>query len=422
MNWDDIDAGIAGPHFFSGDEFYEAFDVLRAEDPVHWTEDKAGGRHFWSLTRHADCVAVLHDPILFSNKMGTQIPPRGAKPTPEYMHKIGADVRLTQQDPPLHTQLRKPLNPHFSVPASNRYRAKVTEIIDDLMGEIRGSDEVDLIASFCAELPVRVFLHLMDVPEVHWARLRVLAAGIVNPDDASVANGREPRDVQADSFAEIYEHMRADLMRRRANGFPDDTFADKLAGLKLEGELLSERWVGFMAMTIVAAGLESTRDAAGIGLRAFIQNRDQADLLRAQPELLKAAVEEVLRWSTPPRQRLRVATADTVIGGKNIKEGDWVVCWLSAANRDPDVFPDPYRFDITRSPNPHIAFSEGTHICLGRNVARVELEVLLTKFLEEYPDAVELEPGPTWNDGNNFISSLKTLPVGLTGARASASV
>lgn len=413
---EEIDARITGPDFYSGDEFYEAFDLLRAEDPVHWTEDVAGGRPFWSLTRHADCLAVLQDPMLFSNKMGSQLPPRGAKPDAEFLYRMGADVRLTWQDPPLHFQLRKPLNPHFSAPASNRYRQRIEAIVDQLLDEMRSRDKVDLIEDLCAELPVHVFLVLLDVPESQWVRLRTLAAGVVNPENPSLANGRTPREVQVDSSAELFEYMRDDLMARRASGSQGDSFADKLAHMQVEGELLSERWVGWMATLIVGAGLETTRDAAGIGLRAFMEFPDQADLLRKQPELVKTAVEEVLRWSTPPRHRFRVATADTQIGGRQIREGDWVVPWLAAANRDPEVFERPYTFDITRKPNPHLAFSEGTHLCLGRNVARVELEVLFTKFLEQFPHASEVAPGATWNDGNNFISSLKTLPVSLGGA------
>ncbi|WP_155349471.1 cytochrome P450 [Acrocarpospora pleiomorpha] len=410
VDWESIDLGLTGPDYVTGDEQHEVFAFMRAEEPVHWTKG-SHERGFWSLTRHEDCVAVLNSPGLFSSQAGSQLPPKGPTPTPEYLHKIGADVRLTHQDPPNHTQLRRPLNPHFSVPSSKKYRDGIEALVVKLIAGVNRPGEVDLVEDLCAPLPVNVFLRLMDVPEEKWDEVRELAKSIINPEDPVRAHGRDPRTVQADGFAALFEYMRADLMARR--GASDTSFATTLANMRIDGEYLSERWVGWMGTTVTAAGLESTRDTAAVGLMEFIRHPDQAALLRNDPSLAPKAVEEVLRFVTPSKNRLRVATADTVIGDKQIKEGDWVVSWLTSANRDPEVFARPNEFDITRDPNPHLSFGLGTHMCLGRNVARIELELIFQKFLAAFPDAKELEPGPEWIISGQVVSGLKHYPVQL---------
>lgn len=410
MDWQKIDLGLTGPDYLTGPALHEAFAFMRSEEPVHWTKGNHE-RGFWSLTRYDDCVAMLNNPELFSSQAGSQLPPKGPAPTAEYLHKIGADVRLTHQDPPAHTQLRRPLNPHFSVPSSKKYREGIEALVDELIAAVDRPGPIDLVDDLCALLPVNVFLKLMDVPHDRWDELRELAKSIINPEDPVRAHGRDPRTVQADGFAAMFEHMRADLLARR--GSSDDSFATTLANLKLDGEYLSERWVGWMGTTITAAGLESTRDAASVGLLEFIRNPDQAAKLRKDPSLAATAVEEVLRYVTPSKNRLRVATADTVIGGKQVKQGDWVVAWLTSANRDPDAFEQPDEFDITRDPNAHLSFGAGTHVCLGRNVARIELEAIFKSFLARFPDARELDPGPEWIISGQVVSGLKHYPVQL---------
>jgi cytochrome P450 len=285
-------------------------------------------------------------------------------------------------------------------------------MVDGLIAGIDRPGPVDLVDELCALLPVSVFLKLLDVPEENRDELREYAKGVINPEDPTRARGRDPRTVQADSFAALFAYMSNDLVGRR--GKTDDSFATKLANLTVDGEFLSDRWVGWMGTTITAAGLESTRDAASVGLMELIRRPDQAQLLLDDPSLAPKAVEEVLRYVTPSTNRLRVVREDTVIGDKKIKKGDWVVGWLPAANRDPDKFDRPHEFDITRDPNPHLSFGAGPHICLGRNVARIEVAAIFQKFLTTFSHVTELEPGPEWiTAAAQSVTGLKHFPVDL---------
>ncbi len=170
---------------------------------------------------------------------------------------------------------------------------------------------------------------------------------------------------------------------RREN--PRDDFATVIAQTLIDDDVLSVMEIRAWLTALIAGGLETTRNVAAVGTWLFLQNPDQRELLLSDPSLASGAVEECLRWATPASNRLRVASVDFEFRGRDIRAGDWVVGSLASANRDERVFDDPHRFDITRSPNPHVSFSDGIHMCLGRNLARLELQVFLPRILAPSP-------------------------------------
>jgi len=410
VDWNDVDAKLTDPAFFAGPHFHELFTMLRREDPVHWTTGSYS-RGYWSVTRYEDCLRLLDEPDLFSNAAGTHLPPEGRDLTAEERYKLGYDVQLVVADPPAHLRKRRPFNKHFSVPAVARMHDACDAIVDDIIARIGPTGHADLVEDIAAQLPVNLFLSMMGVPTDDWAKLRKITLTMLHPQDPEfLADGMDPTRAVVEASAALYDYVSAHTMSRRAQ--PTGDFASLIANIEVEGRPLDERDAGWMAFSVVAGGLETTRNAAAIGIMELMARPEQARLLHDDPSVARSAVEEIIRWVTPSKNRLRVATADTELGGRQIRKGDWIVGWIVSANRDEDVFDDPQRFDILRSPNKHLGFGDGEHICLGRNVARLELQVLLQKIFAAFPDLAPAGDAE-WVASDN-TTGLKRLPVRFT--------
>ncbi|MGW1547237.1 cytochrome P450 [Streptomyces sp. NPDC002346] len=407
VDWNDVDAKLTNPAYFAGPHFHELFTLLRREDPVHWTTGSYS-RGFWSLTKYEDCLTLLDDPFLFSSAAGTHLPPDGRDLTEEERYKLGYDVQLVVSDPPVHAGKRRPFNKHFSVPAVARMHESCDGIVDDIIAKIAPKGEADVVEDIAAQLPVNLFLSMMGVPEEDWAKLRKITLTMLHPQDPEFLEaGTDPTQAIVNASAALYDYISKHTLARRGN--PTDDFASLIANMEVRGKLLDERDAGWMSFSVVAGGLETTRNAAAIGIMELMQRPDQARLVAQEPAVAKSAVEEVLRWVTPSKNRLRVATADTEIGGKKIKKGDWVVGWIASANRDEDAFDNPQEFNVLRTPNQHLGFGDGEHMCLGRNVARLELQVLLQKVFQALPDLTPAGEAE-WVASDN-TTGLKRLPV-----------
>ncbi|WP_415853226.1 cytochrome P450 [Sinomonas sp. G460-2] len=406
---EDIDAKLVDPKFFAGTEFHAVLKQLREEDPVHWTDAPGYSRGFWTLTRYEDCLRLLQEPENFSSAAGTHIPPNGRDLTEEERYKMGYDVNLVVLDPPKHQALRAPFNPHFSVPAVAKFHQDCDRIVDEILDEISGDGRAEGVTQIAALLPVRLFLSLMDVPREDWQKVRGITLRMLHPDDPRWGdpNATDYNAMIADAMGELNDYMSHHVLARRGKSGGD--FATLIANKDYRGKLLSEREAGNMGFTVVAGGLETTRNAAAIAIMELAKRPEQAALLQ-DDKAAKTAVEEIIRWVTPSKNRLRVATRDLEIGGRQIKQGDWVVGWVVSANRDETVFgPSATEFDITRNPNPHLGFGDGEHICLGRNVARLELRVLLQKLFARFPD-LHLAGEPEWVHSTN-TTGLTSLPL-----------
>jgi cholest-4-en-3-one 26-monooxygenase len=411
VDWDEIDHKLTSPEFFARPDLHETFDLLRDEDPVHWT-DRHDKHPFWSVTGHQDMVDVLDAPEAFSSRGGTALPAGGMPATAEERKVRGFDGDIVTMDPPVHPRFRQPFNKHFSVPSAGRMQAEIDRIIDVLLDAVAPRGECDVVEEVASQLPTRLFFPMMGIPESDWAWLRRLTTTAQLADDEEFQTEGDARETQKQSQTELFNYMR-DLVRERRQR-PVDDYTSVIAAMRVYGEPMADDVAGRTAMGVLVGGLETTRNALAVGLLGLMRDPEQAQLLRDDPSLAKGATEEILRWVTPSRNRLRIATEDLEFRGRQIRAGDWMVLWTLAANRDARVFRDPHQIDITRSPNDHLSFGGGNHICLGRHVARLELAAALRKFVTRFPDAEPvIEPARIASQG---VNGLKRLDVRFTPA------
>ncbi len=403
-DWDEVDDNLTTHAYFSRQDYHEVFTAMRREDPVHWTK---GNHHkgYWSLARYEDCKAVLEQPVLFSSTAGNSIS-RGQL-SDEQKQAVGFDVKIHMMDPPQHPKMRGPLNKHFSIPVVARMRQNCEDVVADLIENMRKRDVFDINRDVAAVLPVHVFLSMMGVPREDWDRIQGFTAKVGSPTDPEVnPEGRDPIDLYVEGAQELHAYLIDHLALKRDD--PAEDFGSWIAHMDVDGKPLDERAAAWMAWNVVSGGLETTKGAAAIAILELAQRPEQVAVMLQDQKVLKGAVEEVIRWANPSKNRLRVATEDCVIGDKQIRAGDWVVPWLVSANRDEEVFERADQFDVTRNPNPHIGFGIGAHVCLGRNVARLQLEVLMRELFTNFPDIRVVEE-PEWLGHDEFTAVTKLM-------------
>ncbi|MFN8026059.1 MAG: cytochrome P450 [Acidimicrobiia bacterium] len=390
-------------------EHHEMFRYLRAENPVSW-HDMPGEDGFWALVKHKDVVEVNRDAERFSSERGgtTMYDNRGGTE--------GFDMRgvmMLETDPPRHTRYRLLVNKGFTprmIGVLEQYlRNRATLIVDNVIE--RG--ECDFVVDLASELPLQAIAEIMGVPQEDRKLIFEWSNAMVGADDPEFA--ASPDEAMTAS-AQLYAYANDLAKQRRVD--PRDDIVTKLINAEIEGDQLSELEFDMFMLLLAVAGNETTRNTTAWGMWALMQHPDQYAALRGDMDnLLGPAVEEILRWASPVMYFRRTATCDTEIAGQEIREGDKVLMWHISANRDEDVFDDPFRFDITRDPNDHVAFGGGGHhFCLGANLARAELRFIFEEVLERIPDMRAAAPPDILR--SNFIGGIKHLPVTFTpGAR-----
>lgn len=409
MDWQEIDKNITLDEFYTSDGYHDAFKLLRDHDPVHWT-DNSYGRPLWHVTRHADIVRVQTDAETFSSKYGGNLPPDPAAFLKMDHHALGFDAIPTFVDAPNHLIYRRPFNKHFTPHTVLRLAATIEQITDDIIAEVGPRGSCDLV-QVAGELPLRLILNMMDIPKQDWGLMHRLALVIQGSTDPEFRHrpGVSANESRFGAFQELYEYLSPLAAERRKN--PGDDLISMIASMSTEGEPWDMYYVGWWCWTFVVGGLDTTQNGFSTGMHAMLQNPEQANLVRSDPALLDTAIEEVLRWSSPSKHTLRVATRDVELCGKTIKKDDWVVSWLVSGNRDERVFDNPMKFDVTRNPNPHLTFNAQTspHLCLGRNLARLEMRTLVNALLNKFHN-IELAGEVEWLESNN-VTGPKRLPV-----------
>ncbi|WP_419826194.1 cytochrome P450 [Sphingomonas sp.] len=411
LDWVDVDDKLTTPSFFTAGQHHELFRQMRAAEPVHWTVGKSP-RPYWSVTRHADCRRVLEDAATFSSEHGGIMPPTAHYPSPEQRYVMGYGSNPTMTDPPRHLMMRRPFNKHWAAPMIGRMRDKVAICVDAIMTEVAGRGECDLVEDVAAQLPARFVCELMGVPEPDRDDIRYYCAAFMGAQDPAYQIDGDEAKTQRIMLGKLFDYMLALALERR--DAPRDDFTSIAARLEVEEEKLDDRDLGWWTFSFVAAGLETTRNALSVGLYELMRHRDQWDRLRANPSLAPLAAEEIVRWVNPSKYKWRVATADCALADKLVRKGDWVVCWLASANRDEEVFADPQMLDVARDPNPHLAFGAGEHSCIGRHLARLEMQTLLNAVIRLMPDMHVLEE-PEWLVSTNH-TAFKRLRVGYSPA------
>ena len=383
---------------FAGGPPHELFRELREHQPVAFCPEP-DGTGFWSVFRYDDVVDVSRHPQRFASAPAVFIQdPEDATVTQEL---------LINQDPPRHTKLRKLVNRGFTPRQISALEPHVREIVVGLLDHAASMGSFDLVHDLAVELPLAVIAEMVGVP--HEERHQVFAwteRMMSNDDDDQAA-------MQADAQVAIGEMFAyADsLIASRVDGDGTDLLSVLLRA-DVDGEALNQFEVDVFFMLLMNAGSETTRNLITGGTLALFEHPEQRALLAANPDLLPSAIEEMLRWVTPVMHFRRTAQEDLEIAGQPIAAGDKVVMWYTSANRDDDQFPQAGTFDITRTPNEHVAFGAGgPHFCLGASLARLEARILFEELLARMPTLEQA--GDPVRLKSNFINGIKSLPVRL---------
>ena len=383
---------------------YDEFAWLRAHAPVYWHAHGGtpGWPGFWAVTRHEDVSYVSRHPELFSSARRLvvfgEIPEQYAAPQ---------RLMMLNMDPPQHTRQRAFVNRGFTPRMIARLTEHVTHACRDLLGQVRPRGRADFVTDIAAPLPLQVICELMGVPPADRPRIYELSLHLTGADDPEFQTPDGQR-LQHAAAMEIYAYA-GDLARRR-RAEPADDIVTSLLRPDGAGEVLTDDEFDLFFLLLTVAGTETTRNALAGGMLAFFEHSGQWQRLIADPALIPAAAEEIVRWVSPVNMFRRTATADAGLGGQRIAAGDKVVLFYASANRDEAVFAAPDVFDVGRDPNPHVGFGGGgPHFCLGRHLAVLELQVLLRELTRQMPD---LAPdGDASRLRSNFINGIKHLPV-----------
>jgi hypothetical protein len=390
---------------------HDTLAYLRANDPVHWTEESDGGRGFWSLTKYDDVLFASSNAEIFSSRLGIRI---------EDMDPEETDARRTmmEMDSPEHTRLRRLVSRPFAPKSINGYEDAVRELAAEVLDALKGQTEFDFVATVARELPMRMLGRLLGLPndDLEWLVQRGDALiGNTDPDFTDyVVDQVDTSEYRLLPFrspvaVELFEYASQALAERRLE--PTHDVLSALLEPTIDGDTLDDLALKNFFTLMVAAGNDTTRYSLTSGLQVLIERPELfAQIPTMSLEERKALVEEMLRWSTVTMHFRRTLTQDTELRGKSLKAGDKVVLWFSSANYDEEHFESPYEFRADRTPNDHVAFGlRSPHLCLGAHLARLEMRVVFEEIVKRW-SSVELN-GPPERLRSNFIGGTKQLPI-----------
>jgi len=397
---------IIGPEYYQRDGYpHSEWTYLRQHRPVY-RYDGPYAEPFWAITKHADIVQIAKQPQLFTNRPRIVIfaDERGGyaqEEEPPFRH-------LLTMDPPQHGEYRSVMSRRFTPRAVLELKPKIERITRDVFDAVLGRNECDFVLDISAKIPLAVIAELLGCPREDWDQLFRWSNEVIGAGDPEFQQGATQRETAERARIELFQYF-AGLMAERQKS-PTNDISSAIANANLPDGIAMPQMekLGYYFL-LVLAGNETTRNATSGGLQAFIENPEQFDRLKRDPSLVKPAVEEIVRWVTPVIHFARTASADTEIRGQTIQRGETVCLFYPSANRDEEVFEDAFKFDISRNPNPHIAFGIGEHFCLGANLARLELEVIFRELAKRLEFA---EPaGPLERLRSSFVGGIKHMPI-----------
>jgi cytochrome P450 len=370
---------------------------LREHAPVRW-HDEPNGRGFWAVTRHADVWAVDRDFQAYSSGPTIMI----SDPAAEQAAGFGPYKMMLMMDPPEHTAFRKLIRGEFTLPAARLREERIQALAKQIVDTVIDRGECDFVGEVAGEMPSFVIAELMGLPLSDGRELYKLTETIHTAPEAL------PPGAGGQAVLKMFEYATGVIAEKRAR--PADDLASKLLACEVDGRRLEDMEFLLFFLLLVDAGGDTTRNLLSGGLLALMENPDQMAWLMADlPGRLGSAREELLRWTSPVIYMRRTARHDTDLAGQAIREGDKVVMYFGAANRDPAAFDRPEVLDLARTPNEHIAFGTGPHGCLGQHIARIEIDAMLVEVLTRMTD-FELAAPPEWL-ASNFISGPKAMPL-----------
>ncbi|WP_243060104.1 cytochrome P450 [Nocardioides sp. SR21] len=400
---------------------FSQLDTLRAEDPVHWTDEK-DGTGFWAITKYDDIWNVGRDSESFTSERFVNL------------EDVDDDLRdfrrsLLETDGPRHQALRRLIHREFT-PRNlmKNYESFLRELTKQTVDRAFAAaadngGEIDFVKMISADFPIQVLARLLDVPGEDTGQLIAWGNEMVansDPDYAKVLLDAEESEqyrhlpFRSPTVQDVWDYGN-DLRRARVGGDGTDLVSILANRMPEDGIPLSQQDFNNYFSLLVIAGNETTRHAISNSMLGLMEQRDQMRILQDKPELLPTAVEELLRWANPVYHFRRTATRDLEIGGKDIKEGQKVVMWFASGNRDESVFEDPYSIDVTRINVDHMTFGKGSpHLCLGNALARLEVRLMFEELLPRLAD-IELA-GDVRRIRSNFVNGIKGFPVKITAA------
>ncbi len=374
---------------------YPMYRALRERSPISWSPLM----EVWTFTRYDDVVAVLNDSRFSADRR--QARNRFSEMVAQQEREFGPFARtqtMLSSDPPSHTRLRRLVSKAFTPRAVENLRPRIQQIVDQLLDEVRDQRELELVSQLAYPLPVIVIAEMLGVPPQDRARFKQWSNAVV----ATLGGPFAPPNVMAEarrSIEELAAYFSDFIADRRRQ--PRDDLISGLVAAEEQGQVLSEDEIIAMTILLLVAGNETTTHLISNGTLALLRNPDQLQVLRDDPSLMASAVEELLRYTGPVHGTGRVAKEDIEIGGQVVKEGQVAFVLLSAANRDPEKFPDPDRLDVRRNPTDHVAFGDGIHFCLGAPLARAEAQIAIGAVLRRFPKLELQVEEPEW--GGTFI-------------------
>lgn len=393
---------------------HDVFALHRREAPVYWhppTEHTPDGEGFWSVATYAETLQVLKDPETYSSERGGTRPYGGTV----LQDLPVAGVILNMMDGARHARIRGLVSTGLTPRTIGRLESDLRRRTRALLAPLEDGAVFDFVRAVAAELPMQAICLLLGIPEEdrhqlfecveHAFDFRGEREAFETTAEAAAAHGR------------MFEYGRDLIAAKRRR--PGDDMLSVVVHATLEDvdphALSDEELNGFFTL-LFAAGSETTRNAIAGGLLALLERPGQLAALRAEPQLVPGAIEEMLRWTTPSPSKRRTATRATTLGGEAVGPGDKVLFWEGSANRDERVFPRAMEFDFRRAPNPHLAFGHGVHFCLGANLARLEIRAMFEQVLTNLPDLALA--GPVERLPSNFINGPRRMPVRFAPTRA----
>jgi cholest-4-en-3-one 26-monooxygenase len=392
---------------------HEWFTYLRGSAPIY-RHPEPDGPGFWVFTKHDDVVALNRDWALCSSEQlrGGVVGIEELTPAAREQYEqaaMAAGRMMLMMDPPDHTRYRKLVNRGFTPRVirslEDHMRDMSVKIIESTIDREGGA--CDFVVDIAAELPLEAIAEFLGVPSEDRHKLFDWSNRMVGSEDPEYA---VTEDNVLAAQIEMFMYAQELGADRRAN--PRDDIVSALIHGEVEGDHLSDMDFNLFFMLLSVAGNETTRNAMSHGMNALLAHPDQYQMLVDDPSLIDSATEEILRWASPVMYFRRNITHDQEYKGHQLREGDKITLWYISANRDEEVFDDPFRFDILRDPNPHIAFGGGgPHFCLGANLARMEIKVLFEELVRRVPRVEQLSDAVRLR--SNFINGIKHLPVRL---------
>src|SRR3712207_5279235 len=382
---------------------YEWFRTLRREAPVFFNPEP-DGPGFYAVTRYKDIREAHRNVPVYSSEIG------GTSLEDLEPDQIEARNSMIDMDPPRHNELRGLIARRFTARAVKVWEDAVHTVCDRVLEEALPKGEFDFVREISSEIPMQVFAEILGVPQEDRRLIVDMGDRILGNQDPEFAEPVKPEHrllpFSSPVSLEMFEFGRKLAAARRKN--PGNDIVTQLAF-----EPLTQQEFDTYFVLLATAGNETTRHTITHGLMGLLEFPEEMDRLRADPELGKTAAEEMLRWATPVHHFRRTAAKDTELAGTQIKAGDKVTTWFVSGNFDETVFEDPHRFDITRSPNRHMAFGPGgIHHCMGAHLAKLEIRITFEELLKRSA-SIELTGGPD-RLRSNFFNGIKRLPVRVT--------